>query len=127
MDKLFNNVVVGWVSRRLLEVGGWVTFVTSIYMAMPPSAQAAVGRILRGDWDNLSVAAIIGLVTYVWSQVWSFKSTVKDQVVASGRKAPLDAVADALPPNVTKTLVEQKVETIATRKRPSILDWFKRK
>lgn len=80
------NVIIGWVSRRVLEVGGWLAAVIPLFMAMPPEHQAVIVAILSGQGGGLSVAALIGFAVYVWSQIMSWRSTVRPQVVTSDKK-----------------------------------------
>lgn len=81
-----SNVIVGWIARRVLEVGGWFAAVIPLFMAMPPEHQAVILAILSGQGGGLSVAAVIGFVVYLWSQIMSWRSTVRPQVVTSDNK-----------------------------------------
>src|SRR5690554_5003262 len=90
-----SNVVIGWLWRRVLEVGGWLAGLLPIFMAMPPEHQAAAIAILTGQGGQLSVAAAFGFGVYVISQVMSFWATVKDQTVIRGKKYPVLTEAEA--------------------------------
>lgn len=78
---MLNNVAVQWLLRRIPDVGGWVTFVVSVYLAMPESQKEAVNAILTGNGGGLTVTALIGLGAFVYGQIISFRSTVRPQAV----------------------------------------------
>ncbi len=80
------NVVMGWVWRRVLEIGGWLGVAASIYAGLPPEYQGVVIAILTGQGGSLSIAAVFGFAVYIWSQIMSFRSTVKPQVVTPDKK-----------------------------------------
>lgn len=80
------NVIIGWIARRVLEIGGWLAAVIPLFMAMPPEHQAVIIAILSGQGGGLSVAAVIGFAVYLWSQIMSWRSTVRPQVVTSDKK-----------------------------------------
>lgn len=80
------NVILGWISRRVLEVGGWLAAVIPLFMAMPPENQAVIIAILSGQGGALSISAVIGFAIYLWSQIMSWRSTVRPQVVTSSKK-----------------------------------------
>lgn len=81
-----SNVVIGWLWRRVLEVGGWLAAILPIFMAMPPEHQAVIIAILTGQGGALSVSAAIGFAVYLWSQIMSWRSTVKPQIVTPDNK-----------------------------------------
>lgn len=78
---ILNNVAIQWLIRRIPDVGGWVTFVVSIYIAMPEPQKEAVNAILQGRGGGLTVTALIGLLAFLYGQVISFRATVKPQAV----------------------------------------------
>lgn len=84
-----SNVILGWLWRRILEVGGWLAAILPLFMAMPPEHQAVIIAILTGQGGALSVSAAIGFALYVWSQLMSFRETVKDQVVTGKKRREL--------------------------------------
>lgn len=80
------NAATGWVARRVLEVGGWLGAVVPMIMALPPEHQAVIVAILTGQGGSLSIAAVIGFGVYIWSQIMSYRETVKPQVVTKDHK-----------------------------------------
>lgn len=89
LSGMAGNVVLGWIWRRVLELAGWLGAVLSIVAAMPPEQQAIIIAILSGQGGGLSIAAMFGFALYLWSQVMSFRATVRPQVVADGHKVGL--------------------------------------
>lgn len=82
---ILSSVALGWFGRRVLDWGGWLgTFLLSligIYNSLPPGAQEAIQAVLSGRWQDITLGAIIPLAALVWSQIASFRATVKPQVV----------------------------------------------
>jgi hypothetical protein len=125
---IVKSVVLGWLGRRVLDWGGWLgTFLLSViglYNALPQTAQAAIGSALQGNWQDLTLGAILPLGALVFSQIMSFRATVKPQVVTDkGEKVAMKEL-----PKATQAEVKQKIETEVKQKRPTFLDGlFKRK
>jgi hypothetical protein len=113
---MFTGIAGAWLVRRVFEVGGIFAFIASIVAALPPSSQDAIWRILQGDFENVSLAAVIGIISAVFGYVWSFRATVKEQVVSEGKKVPLKDM-----PAPTRTMIKEKTETAAA-KRPTIFE-----
>ncbi len=123
MGKLFTSAALGWFGRRILDWGGWLgTFVVSLIAlsnSLPPSTQDSISRVLSGNWQDITLGAVIPFAIYVSSQVMSFRATTKPAVVTEdGKKVSLPELGAP-----TKTLVEEKVETAVERKkrRPNLL------
>lgn len=108
---LSGNVVMGWIWRRVLEVGGWLGIAASIYAGLPPEYQGVVLAILTGQGGSLTIGAGIGFAVYMWSQVMSYRSTVTPHVVASDTKrkinGPVLTEAEALALNERETGIRQ--------------------
>jgi hypothetical protein len=125
---IVKSVVLGWLGRRVLDWGGWLgTFLLGLiglYNALPPGAQASIGSALQGNWQDITLGSVIPLAALVFSQVMSFRATVKPQVVTDkGEKVAMKEL-----PKATQAEVKQKIETEAKQKRPTFLDGlFKRK
>jgi hypothetical protein len=125
---IVKSVVLGWLGRRVLDWGGWLgTFLLGLiglYNALPPGAQASIGSALQGNWQDITLGSVIPLAALVFSQVMSFRATVKPQVVTDkGEKVAMKEL-----PKATQAEVKQKIETEVKQKRPTFLDTiFKRK
>lgn len=115
---LFTGVVAGWIGRRAIEVGGLLGTAAAFYLALPESQQGVIQRILTGNWQDITLGAVIPFAIYVGSQIMSFRATVKPQIVTEDGKK----VSTSELPSATKTLVEAQAETVVERKkrRPSI-------
>ena len=123
---IFTSVALGWLGRRVLDWGGWLgTFllaVVGLYNMLPASSQTAVQAVLSGRWQDITLGALLPLGALIFSQVASFRATVKPQVVTpDGNKVAMKEL-----PKATQTVVEEKAETVAA-KRPTIKDIFARR
>ena len=78
---MFQNVIWGWVGRRAVEIGGLLGLVWSAYAALAPGQQDLVNRIVTGNWQDITLGALVPFLIYIGSQVLSFRATVKPQVV----------------------------------------------
>lgn len=119
---IVKNVVLGWLGRRVLDWGGWLgTFLLGLiglYNALPPTAQAAIGNALQGNWQDITLGSVIPLGALVFSQIMSFRATVKPQVVTDkGEKVAMKEL-----PKTTQTEVKQKVDAAVAveKKRPTL-------
>jgi hypothetical protein len=97
---ILSSVALGWFGRRVLDWGGWLgTFLLSligIYNSLPPGAQEAIQAVLSGRWQDITLGAIIPLAALVWSQIASFRATVKPQVVTDeGQRVEMDKLPPA--------------------------------
>jgi hypothetical protein len=103
---IFSSVALGWLGRRVLDWGGWLgTFLLTLiglYNGLPPAAQAAVSAVIRGEWQSLTLGSLVPLAALIWSQVASFRATVKPQIVTpEGEKVDLEKLPPAEQQDVT--------------------------
>ncbi len=109
MGSIFGGAVGGWLLRRALETFGWlgsvITTAMTFYNLMPPNVQAIVGRILQGHWQDLTLGAIVPLIVFFGTQVWSFKHTTSDHAVVANT-----TIVDKDMPNSTKKTLEAVAE-----------------
>lgn len=117
---MFKSALAGWLARRVFDWGGWLgtIFVSlaTLYGALPPASQAAIGNVLKGEWQSLTLGALIPLVSLIGSQLFSLRSTIKAQVVTpDGTKVEMKEL-----PKTTQTVVKEQVATAAEKKRPTI-------
>ena len=119
---MFKTALAGWLARRFFDWGGWIgTFAVTLialYDALPPSSQVAVGNVLKGDWQGLTLGALIPLASLIISQLFSLRATIKPQVVTpDGTKVGLPEL-----PKATQTVVKEQAKTAVEKKsRPNIL------
>lgn len=123
---IFTSVALGWLGRRVLDWGGWLgTFLLSIiglYNALPRAAQDAIQAVLSGHWQDITLGSLLPLGVLIFSQVMSFRATVKPQVVTpDGNKVAMKEL-----PKAAQTVVVEKAET-AVAKRPTLKDIFARR
>lgn len=106
---ILSSVALGWLGRRVLDWGGWLgTFLLTLiglYNALPPVAQDAVQAVVSGRWQDITLGSLIPLGALVWSQIASFRATVKPQVVTPrGEKVELEQLPPAEQRTVTATV-----------------------
>lgn len=97
---ILSSVALGWFGRRVLDWGGWLgTFLLSViglYNSLPPVAQDAIQAVVTGHWQDITLGSLIPLAALVWSQIASFRATVRPQVVTpAGKKVELDQLPPA--------------------------------
>ena len=84
------NVVLGWLWRRVQELASLAGIFVPIYLAMPPHMQQDVQAIFSGQGGGLTISAAFGILWYLWTQWQSYRSTVAPQIVTTdGKKAEL--------------------------------------
>lgn len=98
------NVIMGWLWRRVQELVSLGTVFVPIYLAMPKSMQEDVQAIFTGQGGGLTISAALGILWYLWTQFQSWRATVKPQVVTT------DGEKIALKPN---TVATREVEQVA--------------
>jgi hypothetical protein len=117
MKNLFSSAALGWFLRRIPDWGGWVgtLFVglIELWERLPPSSQDAIQRVLGGAWEEITIGSIIPLGALVWSQLMSYKATVRDQVVVDGQKVTDKDLSETKQREVKKVVapaIEKKSE-----------------
>lgn len=116
MDKFLQNVAVQWAGRRALEVGGLLGTLFVFYQNLPPSTQAAIGKVFTNEWQDITLGSLVPIVAATWGYIWSFRSTVKPHVVTEDGKQ----VASKKLSGPTKAKVETEAQRVAAD-QPSIL------
>lgn len=120
MGAFFASVAVQWFLRRILDWGGWVggflLAVINTYNAMPPALQAAIVTVVEGRWQEITLGSLIPLGALVWSQIASFRATVRPQIVTEdGKQATLKELPQAKATTVQEfanTAIERRGETL---------------
>ena len=94
MTRFLSSAALGWFLRRILDWGGWLgaalLAVINFYNALPPELQGVIVKIFEGNWQSITLGSVPGLIALVWSQVQSFRATVRPQVVIDGQQLPID-------------------------------------
>ena len=84
------NVVLGWLWRRLQELVAFTAGLAPLFMMLPPEYQKLVIAVLQGQGGGYTISTYAGFAFYLWTQWQSWRATVKPQVVTSdGRKIPI--------------------------------------
>jgi predicted flavoprotein YhiN len=129
---ILSSVALGWVGRRVLDWGGWLgTFlltVIGLYNGLPPAAQTAVQAVLSGHWQDITLGSLIPMAALVWSQIASFRATVRAQIVTpQGAKVELDQLPPAAQQDVLVTASQAKPRrTIANAVLDGLIDKLNR-
>lgn len=114
--KLFSAVGIGWLLRRVPDIGGWLVTIGggayTFYQVLPPSAQHTVQQVLTGHWQDVTLGSAFGVIMVAFATWRSYKATVKPAIVTTdGTKVGLDKVADVAPQ--TAAHAEQAARTVA--------------
>ena len=121
MGKKISSAGLQWLLRRIPDWGGWLggIFISAVtlYNALPPEAQTAITAVLSGRWQDITLGSLVPIAALVWSQVISYRATVKSQVVVDGRQV----LPSELPPQ-TVVYVEEAARTAIARQPRSVLD-----
>lgn len=119
MGSFFASVAVQWFLRRILDWGGWLAgfllFVINTYNALPPPLQAAIVTVVEGRWQEITLGSLVPLLALVWSQVVSFRATVRPQVVIDGQQLPIEKMPSREASGVTelsRTALGKRGETL---------------
>ncbi|MHA6690614.1 hypothetical protein [Devosia sp. A449] len=84
------NVLLGWLWRRLQELVAFTAGLAPLFLMLPPEHQALIVAVLQGQGGGYSISAYAGFAMYLWSQWQSYRATVRPQVVTvEGKKLPL--------------------------------------
>lgn len=119
MGSFFASVAVQWFLRRILDWGGWLggflLFVINTYNALPPQLQAAIVKVVEGNWQEITLGSLIPLGALIWSQITSFRATVRPQVVIDGQQLPIDKMPSREASGVTelsRTAIQKRGKTL---------------
>lgn len=112
------NLIVAWLGRRALELGGLAGMLLTVWSNLPPATQSAVLSLLTNKWQTVTLGTLAPLAVSLFGYAWSFLATTRSQVVVDGKKVAMSE----LPPSA-KVQVKQAV---AETPRKSILDIFRR-
>lgn len=114
---MFQNVILQWVFRRCLEIGGILGAIITFYLGLPQPAQEAIQSLLTGHWGDLTLKALVPIAIALWGYIWSFRSTTKPHVTADNTQTSLKK----LPPS---TVTKVKVDAAIAKQKPSTTPSF---
>lgn len=101
------NVILGWLWRRLQELVAFIATLAPFFLALPPEHQQFLWEVLQGRGGGLSISAYIGFGYYLFTQWQSWRATVRPQVVTAHAKKI------ALPKSGEGASTTRKVEVLA--------------
>lgn len=78
---MLQNVAVQWLIRRVPEWGGLIALIIGAIALAPPDVSGTINAILTGQGGGQSVAAWLGLLSWIYAQVNSYRATVRPQAV----------------------------------------------
>lgn len=113
MASFFSSVVVGWATRLAVVIGGMLFAVANSDPNAIQSALRTIAALLTGQWEDVSLGAVVGLLTFIGGLIWSGRATFRNQVTIDGKQVPLKE----LDPSPQKTAVEEIARTAISRRR----------
>lgn len=102
MNSIYNNVAIQWLIRRVPDWGGWigtnVALLVGIYSLLPARSQEAVMMVIEGNWQGITLGALVPIGAVVYAQVISFRSTTKPKEVekVAGKSVEVSAPRKSL-------------------------------
>lgn len=117
LTAIFQSIVLKWIFRRILELGGLGGVILAAYGALPPTQQTVIARVLQGDWGEITLSALFPLAMAAGGYIWSFVSTVKPHATAGGVQV---ATSQMTPTKSAE--VKEAVKTTAAKQRPNLAD-----
>lgn len=82
---MLNNVAIQWLIRRVPDWGGWIAVpllgLLTFLSSLTPAQRELVTNLLQGNWEQITLGALIGFVPVVYANVISWRATVKPQAV----------------------------------------------
>lgn len=123
MGTFLSSVVIQWLFRRFLEVGGIVGTLLTAWGALPPELQDTVLAFLTAKWETVTLGSLIPVIVTVWGYVWSFISTKRNQVVIDGQQVPLKEIQQT----PQKTAVEEMARTAIQKRGKTLMEMLAEK
>lgn len=115
-DTIIKNQVAKWIMRRLLELGGFGSFVMGIYFSLPQATQDTILRLIQQDFDNVSVRSAFGVAAVIGGLIWNWRSTFRPHIITADKQK----VDLANLPTYTQDQVKDAVQK-ETGHRPKIV------
>lgn len=116
---MFQNVIVAWLLRRGLELGGITGVLVTVYNNLPPSAQASLGNLFTGHWQDVTLGSLLPIAVALWGYVWSFRSSTTPHVVTPDKtQTPMKQLPPTTRSKVTVGVQEVKDQKAA---QPNVL------
>jgi hypothetical protein len=121
MTAFLSSAALGWFLRRILDWGGWLgtalLAAINFYNALPPELQVVIAKVVAGNWQEITLGALPGLAALLWSQIQSYRATVRPQVVIDGQQLPIDRM-----PNREATGVAELSRTALGKRGETLIE-----
>lgn len=113
---MFQNVIIAWITRRVLEIGGLLGALLTAWNNLPSETQNAILMVLGRNWETITLGALAPIGLALWGYVWSALSTFKPQVVtADKRQIPIDGKSQSASRIEAEAVVAPKPRTLWER------------
>lgn len=111
MAAISGNAALGWIVRRVFDWGGWMLTalgtILTLFANFDPATQAIIITVLQGNWQEMTLGSLVGLIPLAISQWRSWRATVKPQIVTAGKKRRILTETEALAFNNAATGLNQ--------------------
>lgn len=78
---ILNNVAVQWLIRRVPEYSGIIAGIIGTITLAPPEVRETIMAVLSGQGGGQTALAYFGLLSWIYAQVISYRSTTKPKEV----------------------------------------------
>jgi hypothetical protein len=116
MKTFLTGTFIKWLARRGLELGGLLGALAAVDPTVLQTLLSTIAALLTGDFDNVSLGALIGLASTVGGLIWNARSTFSSHVTVDAQQTPTGKLRGP-----AKTLVEEVARNERARS-PSLLD-----
>lgn len=95
---ILNNVAIQWLIRRVPEWGGLIATIIAAVALAPPDVRDTITAVLSGQGGGQTVLAYLGLFSWLYAQVISYRSTTKPKEVekVAGKSVEVSAPRKSL-------------------------------
>lgn len=120
------NVVVGFLRRWAVELGGLLTIAIGLYTMASPSDQVAIQSILTGQGGGLSLNTYIGLAIYLFNRWRMYVNTIEPQVVTTDGKKVVPKPGSAVEGQIDAVVVGVQPKSLKPTLWEQITSGFRR-
>lgn len=106
----FTSTLVAWLTRRAAELGGLLLAAEQVAPGTTQELLRTTGMLLTGQWEQVSLGAVFGLVSVIGGLIWNVRSTFAGHTTVDGQRVPSKAL-----PASKKTMVEEVARTAKPR------------
>jgi hypothetical protein len=106
----FTSTLVAWLTRRAAELGGLLLAAEQVAPGTTQELLRTSGMLLTGQWENVSLGAVFGLVSVIGGLIWNVRSTFGGHTTVDGQRVPNKKL-----PAQKKVMVEEVARTAKPR------------